>query len=72
LGGFKFKGKGLIELPVQIPNRKPDFNLTGSTFPGQAFLYRLVADPNPLHIDPKISKTLNFDRPIIHGNKILI
>ena len=29
LGGFKFKGKGLIEPSVQIPNRKPNFRLTG-------------------------------------------
>lgn len=53
---------------MPAPSRKPDFTLQGSTYSGQAFLYRLCADLNPLHIDPQISKALNFDRPIIHGN----
>ena len=68
LGGFGFKGKGhLTELP-EIPKRKPDHILKGETYPGQALLYRLTGDINPLHVDPKIAKGQKFDRPIIHGN----
>ena len=38
-----------------------------STFPNQAFLYRLTGDKNQLHIDHKIAESLNFEKPIIHG-----
>jgi acyl dehydratase len=31
-----------------------------TTFANQAFLFRLLNDRNPLHIDPKISKEQNL------------
>ena len=70
IGGFGFKGKGLITELDPIPKRKPDAVLKGETYPGQAFVYRLSGDYNPLHVDVKIAKMQKMERPIIHG-KIL-
>ena len=72
LGGFGFKGKGLITQLPQIPSRKPDHVLKGNTYPGQAFLYRLSGDINPLHVDPNVAKGQKFEKPIIHGIYLLI
>lgn len=67
LGGFGFKGKGIIPPLLKVPERKPDHILKGTSYPNQAWLYRLTGDINPLHVDPNISSIQNFDRPILHG-----
>lgn len=67
LGGFHYPGKGHIKPAVEIPQTVPDFKIAAETYPGQAFLYRLCSDLNPLHIDPNIAKAQNFERPILHG-----
>jgi acyl dehydratase len=67
LGGFNYPGKGIIKPNPSTPQRKPDYTLSGSTFPNQAFVYRLCFDMNPLHIVPSIAKSQNFERPILHG-----
>lgn len=72
LGGFGFKGKGLFPTIPEIPKRDPDHIIEGTTFPGQAFIYRLSGDMNPLHVDPNIAATQKFDKPIIHGTYFLI
>jgi len=51
----------------RIPDRSPDMVIEWETTPGQAILYRLSGDWNPLHIDPDIARDAGFSRPILHG-----
>ncbi|TQL67979.1 acyl dehydratase [Nocardioides albertanoniae] len=50
-----------------IPERDPDELVSMPTWPGQALLYRLSGDRNPLHSDPRFSARGGFERPILHG-----
>jgi acyl dehydratase len=52
---------------VVFPERAADHELTYSTRPDQALLYRLNGDRNPLHSDPKFAARAGFDKPILHG-----
>jgi acyl dehydratase len=52
---------------VQGPEGAPDAIVELATLPQSALLYRLVADPNPLHADPSFARDAGFDRPILHG-----
>jgi acyl dehydratase len=49
------------------PERDPDHEVTYTTRPDQALLYRLSGDRNPLHSDPSFARRAGFDRPILHG-----
>lgn len=49
------------------PERTPDAVVTEKISEGQALLYRLSGDINPLHVDPGFAKAFGFDRPILHG-----
>ena len=49
------------------PDRKPDASVTEKISEGQALLYRLSGDINPLHVDPAFAKAFGFDKPILHG-----
>jgi acyl dehydratase len=51
----------------QAPDRAPDHEVTYSTRPDQALIYRLSGDRNPLHSDPSFAAMAGFDRPILHG-----
>lgn len=53
--------------PHAVPDRQPDKRVRIDTFAGQALLYRLTGDPNPLHADPAAAQALGFSRPILHG-----
>jgi acyl dehydratase len=53
--------------PVVLPQRAPDRVVERATLPQAALLYRLVADPNPLHADPQAARAAGFDRPVLHG-----
>jgi acyl dehydratase len=53
--------------PSPVPDRAPDHEVTYRTTPGQALLYRLTGDRNPLHSDPQFAAKGGFDRPILHG-----
>lgn len=52
---------------VPAPDRSPDAVVERPTRPGQALLYRLSGDWNPLHADPGFAARAGFDRPILHG-----
>jgi acyl dehydratase len=52
---------------VAMPQREPDARVALPTLPQAALIYRLVADPNPLHADPQAARAAGFERPILHG-----
>lgn len=49
------------------PEDDPDLVFETATGPGQALLYRLNGDLNPLHIDPAFAVAAGLKRPILHG-----
>jgi len=53
--------------PHAVPGRKPDISVDLATSTGQALLYRLSGDRNPLHADPESARRSGFARPILHG-----
>jgi acyl dehydratase len=69
-GGFSEKSgvsdPGPAPLPP-VPERAADFEVTLTSLPQAALLYRLSGDYNPLHADPDFSAKAGFERPILHG-----
>lgn len=66
-GAGGFGGEPGPEDVSTVPDRAPDHVLDSPTGPGQALLYRLNGDLNPLHVDPAFAKKVGFDQPILHG-----
>lgn len=62
-GGDRGPG-GAVNVP---PERAADHQVTYTTSPDQALVYRLSGDRNPLHSDPSFAAMGGFDRPILHG-----
>lgn len=52
---------------VQVPERPADIVVIYESLPGQALIYRLLGDRNPLHSDPDFARSVGFERPILHG-----
>jgi len=67
IGGFGGSRGPAGEENVKIPSRAPDFSEADKTSEHQAWIYRLSADYNPLHIDPSVAEMAGFKRPILHG-----
>jgi len=66
LGGFGGP-RGPTSTSIQLPTRAPDAIQLEKTSDHQAWIYRLSADYNPLHIDPAVAEMVGFKKPILHG-----
>lgn len=66
-GAGGFGGEVGASEPWSAGDRPPDRTIAASTWAGQALLYRLTGDRNPLHSDPGYARRGGFDRPILHG-----
>jgi len=65
-GGWGGERGPTVEKNV-APDRKPDAVVVEKLSEGQALLYRLSGDINPLHVDPEFAKAFGFTKPILHG-----
>jgi acyl dehydratase len=65
-GGFGGDSTG-APVPHKLPDREPDRVLLALTHVGQALIYRLSGDMNPLHADPAVAREAGFNAPILHG-----
>lgn len=59
--------RGPSAAAFEVPDSKPDHEVTYRTRPDQALIYRLSGDRNALHSDPAFAARAGFDRPILHG-----
>lgn len=65
-GGFG-RGDAPPQALPRAPDTPPDHICRLATLPQAALLYRLNADPNPLHVDPQVASDAGYPRPILHG-----
>jgi acyl dehydratase len=65
-GGIGSFGSAPEALPA-LPGRAPDNVVSLQSLPGQALLYRLNGDRNPLHSNLAMAARGGFSRPILHG-----
>ncbi|EAQ01554.1 putative dehydrogenase [Pseudooceanicola batsensis HTCC2597] len=65
-GNFGGPATGQPETPA-VPERSPGMSVDIPVRPGQALLYRLSGDRNPLHSDPEFAARAGFKAPILHG-----
>jgi len=65
-GGFGGKS-GPVKPVHEMPEGEPETVFDHRTLPGQALIYRLSGDYNPLHADPEVASGAGFKAPILHG-----
>ncbi len=69
-GGFSetsgVSDPGPEALPA-VPERAADMEVSYTSLPQAALIYRLSGDYNPLHADPDFSAKAGFEKPILHG-----
>lgn len=65
-GGFGGPS-GPVKEVHQMPETDPEVAFEHETLPGQALIYRLSGDFNPLHADPEVATGAGFKMPILHG-----
>ncbi len=58
---------GPVKPAHRLPETASDHVFDTPTRPEQALSYRWNADPNPLHLDPRVAARSGFERPILHG-----
>jgi acyl dehydratase len=66
-GDGGFGGRPMKSPASAPPSTRPDCVVDLKTLHGQALLYRLSGDLNPLHADPALARTLGYEMPILHG-----
>lgn len=68
MGGGGFGGsQGEAFAMERLPERPADESHDLPTRPDSPLLFRLLGDPNPLHILPEAARQMGFERPIMHG-----
>lgn len=65
-GGFGGPA-GPVKPVHTLPETEPEAVFEHRTLPGQALIYRLSGDYNPLHADPEVARGAGFKAPILHG-----
>lgn len=53
--------------PPAVPDSAPEACCDLPTLRQAALIYRLCADPNPLHAEPAVARAAGYPRPILHG-----
>jgi acyl dehydratase len=65
-GGFGGSDQGGLASHA-MPDRPHETEAVHHTQTGQALLYQLNGDRNPLHTDPQTARRAGFEGPILHG-----
>ncbi len=66
-GGFGGPSDGDLPRLGLVPEWEADMEVAWPTYGGQALIYRLSGDLNPLHADPEAAQRASVGRPILHG-----
>ena len=65
-GGFGGTTDSYFDIPT-LDGENSKLSVRYITSPQAALIYRLLADLNPIHIDPRVARDAGYGRPILHG-----